>query len=317
MEAPFTRLNIESQSVKLTDIQPESTGGAPTLMGKSMDALGFIDAPLLLDRGKDQFYRYEVIDGSRRIKQAATAGETEIMAVVVPDAQVRNEAGELDAGTLAAARLVRNMSRGSNPYHESQAIQTIKEEKGLEDWQIADVLGIPLQTIKKRLKLQDIPQPIADGLRAEKIAVSVAEEVANMDAEGQDAAAQQYLGNGQLRIKDVRAIRRQLRTAQMESLGNEVFSTPDADEAAGPAPQEDPEEDPSEAPAEETPDSPAEETPAEPAESPEEAQDERGPSFDPQAARRTFKRQAAALLAAGATVRELRDLLSEAYNDTK
>jgi len=79
--------------------------------------------------------------------------------------------------TVAAAAAVLNIARKSNPLNEAQSLQRLLM-LGMDREQIADTLGIPLQTIKKRLRLLTLPSTFQKAIAQGTIKPGVVELLA-------------------------------------------------------------------------------------------------------------------------------------------
>lgn len=98
---------------------------------------------------------YEIIAGERRWRAAQQAGLPEVP-IVVRDADDRE---------VAEISLIENLQRADlNPIEEAQAFQTLTEQFGLHQEEIAARLGKDRSTITNALRLLHLPQTIQEAL---------------------------------------------------------------------------------------------------------------------------------------------------------
>lgn len=121
--------------------------------------------------------RYEVKDGIRRIKAAAMAEQEDVPARVL---DFRNASHE------AAVTLITNLHRSSNAVEELRAIEGLLTVEGGSPETIASELGIPLATIKRRLKLTRLTQSARAAFDAGYVPVAVAERLSALKAATQN-----------------------------------------------------------------------------------------------------------------------------------
>lgn len=222
----FGPVEIDERMVKLANIAPESTGGASNRVRKSVETLGNLSTPLLRETDEDwthpEVHRYEIIDGNRRIEVYREQEIDEVFALVVPaDA-------DASAAQIAAMRLVRNENRSSNPVQEARACKEILDEGGTIG-AISEQLDIPKQTVKKRLRLVEIPDPLFEAVKDEEIGHTVASRVANMTEDQQKEAVRRYEEEGKLTGKMVTDIKKARKEDALDDMGETMFGTPDSE----------------------------------------------------------------------------------------
>jgi len=115
--------------------------------------------------------KYFIRAGKRRY-QAAKICELEYIRIVLI---------KTTGLTGAAITLAENLHRSQNPIAEFEAICEIDDEENhihITDEEIARALSIPVQTVKKRRKITQLPSPVIEALRNGKIAITTAEHIA-------------------------------------------------------------------------------------------------------------------------------------------
>ena len=142
-----------------------------------------------------------VVDGKRRVAAAIELCWPEIEAKVysVPEFQDT-------AQYNAAVSIITNSQRSSNPLAEAKAIAVLMS-KGYDEGRIAFVTGMPIQTIRKRVRLIDLPAAIAIALEEGKISAQTAEQVSKLPAHRKEEAVRHLEESGELTQVDIKAIR--------------------------------------------------------------------------------------------------------------
>jgi len=216
----FGPVEIDERTVDLDDIAPEQTGGASNRVRKSVETLGNLSTPLLReipDWEDPDRYRYEIIDGNRRVEAYREQdGMEKVFALVVP------LNADASAAQVAAMRLVRNENRSSNPIQEAKACQEILDEGGTVG-AIAEQLDIPKQTVRKRLRLIDLPDVLFEAVEEEEVGHTVASRVANMTDDQQQRAVDLYEEEGKLTGKMVSEIGKARKQDALDEMGEDMF----------------------------------------------------------------------------------------------
>lgn len=160
-------LDTTPQMVALADIKP---GEANTVI-KSVAAVGVLQS-LLLKPSSDPAYRFEIVEGNRRDYSARQYGLTHVPALITDGSPAQ----------LAAARAIANTARSSNPVQEARAWHAVLQEGVYADVNaLARDFGVPVATVKQRLRLMKLPAAVLDGIQGRKIAEGTAEKIANLD----------------------------------------------------------------------------------------------------------------------------------------
>jgi len=111
-----------------------------------------------------------IVDGKRRIKAARELGLDKIYAEVITGMQPIDELGWSSA---------LNSQRHSNPAADALNIKKLLEDNHTET-QIAHVLGLPVQTIRKRMKLLGLEPELMNALLDGQMTTSTAESIAKL-----------------------------------------------------------------------------------------------------------------------------------------
>lgn len=153
------------QTLPLKDILPNPNQPRRTFDEKALEELaasirsqGLLQPILVRPLGEGLPGKYEIVAGERRWRASGLAGLREVP-VLVRDFSVQD--------TLTAA-LVENLQREDlNPLEEAQGLQTLKEEFGLSQEDLAQRLGKSRSAVANSLRLLILPESIrkdvADG----------------------------------------------------------------------------------------------------------------------------------------------------------
>lgn len=210
-EPPKARL----ETVNITEIQPWNATGRNAVM-KSIQALGMVTAIQVEELKPGSAYRYRVIDGRRRLDAAKKNGVTQIPAIVLPNG------GGITYDALAAGA---NLARAYAPLDEAQHIEMLINRGGFTPEAIAKELGLPLGTIKARLKLVSLPKELRDAVDSKRISPSVAAAAANLTPAQQQKAIEALKQKNALTRDDITSIRLADKQAMLESVAA-IFEPP-------------------------------------------------------------------------------------------
>lgn len=145
----------------------------------SIQQMGILQSVLLKPSGQSE-QPYEIVDGDRRVNSALRYHLETIPAIITDGTR----------GQIAAASAILNAARSSNPLDEARSWKIALDEGQFGTVaELAKHVHIGVQTIKKRLKLLDLPEDILVHVGL-SIAEGVAEKMANLPAEYQGDAIQ-------------------------------------------------------------------------------------------------------------------------------
>jgi len=213
----FDAVETDVQEVPLDAIEP--TQDSTASLDNAIANLGTVSFPLLQLTGDDdeaEDYSYRIVDGRRRIA-TLRAQDAESLTAHVVSPEFDTEASALTA--------VMNIVRNPNPIAEARAIKDLIDN-GYTPESLARI-GIPKQTVKKRLRLAEAPTEIRAGVTAGDIAEGTAEKVANLSEALQRECAEHYEEEGTLRHKDVKEIRQANKRGEVEAMDDRLFSGPE------------------------------------------------------------------------------------------
>jgi ParB-like chromosome segregation protein Spo0J len=173
--------------------------------------------------------RYQVIEGRRRAKAVHLlaeegdwpAGTIDALVLRGADARLRVVRGGL---TLAL-----HATRSQSPASELQAIETILQAAG-EDHQastvkeIAAQTGMPVQTVRRRLRLRSLSPGLRRAFDAGQIPASVAEAAARLPAEQQALLEDRLAASERLTLAAVRDATRGQAQASGDQLPEALFA---------------------------------------------------------------------------------------------
>ena len=157
-----------------------------------------------------------LVDGRRRLEAARRLGLEEVRCDIYP----------VSAKVGAIITLVANFQRSNNPPSELHAIEQLLKRKGVNPQLIAEQLGVPIQTIEKRLKLKALVPELRAAFDTYKIAVSVAEAAARLETARQLELVPILEENGRLTMKDVNAQLEVRSKEATDALPSDMFPEP-------------------------------------------------------------------------------------------
>lgn len=213
----FEKPTATHELVALADIKPWSTSGAKSANAKSIAALGLRSEVTLKRLPPGSRYRFEVIDGSRRLNTARDEGLEHVQAEVM--------SVETDRAEVAALRFVLNLGRSPNPMHEAEALQEVIDAclaDGIPQLEvrghITRTLGVSTSVINQRLGLLLLPAALRQGVKDGKVAAGVAAKIANLSFAQKEQLVWKLEAEGKLTgnmVKDVRRVKREATLAEL------------------------------------------------------------------------------------------------------
>lgn len=219
----FEKPRTTFELVGLADIKPWSTGGAKSANTKSIAALGLHGEVTLKRLPPGSRYRFEVIDGSRRLNTARDEGIEHVQAEVLPV--------ETDRAEAAALRFVLNLGRSPNPMQEAEALQEVIDAclaDGIPHMEVrvylTRTLGVSASVINQRLGLLLLPTALRQGVKDGKIAAGVAAKIANLSFVQQEQLVWKLEAEGKLTGNMVKDVRRVKREATLAELPDNLFT---------------------------------------------------------------------------------------------
>ncbi len=198
----------ENRMVPLDQL-PQPIGPAPSrAMIASAAEIGILE-PVILGEPDSPDGCYEVLDGMRRIWAAREAKLTEIPARVA--------VGERRSHAILT--LITNEQRSTNPVSEYRSITKLADDE-FSETEIARLTGMPVQTIRKRLRIRQLIDPFFDMFELGDLTAALAEELAKLpEGEQREVLHRANVDGEKLThglLQDVRAVRRE--NAVMELL---------------------------------------------------------------------------------------------------
>lgn len=218
----FERPEATLEQVALADISPWRTGGARSRSAKSVAALGLRGVVELKRLPPGGRYRFEVVDGSRRLNNARDAGLEIVNAEVLP--------ADTDRVEAAALRLMLNLGRSPNPLQEAEALKEVFDAyraEGVPAGAIARRFGLSTGVVRQRLGLLALPVALQAGVADGKVAAGVAARIANLPRAQQERLVVELAERGKLTGKDVKAVRQAKQAAVLAGLPDALFGPPE------------------------------------------------------------------------------------------
>jgi len=173
--------------------------------------------------------RYQVIEGRRRAKAIQLLAEEGNWPAGTIDALVLHGADARRRVVRGGLTLALHASRTQSPASELQAIETILEASG-EDHQastvkeIAAQTGMPVQTVRRRLRLRSLSTGLRRAFDAGEIPASVAEAAARLPADHQALLERRLAAGERLTLAAVRDAARGQAQASGEQLPDALFA---------------------------------------------------------------------------------------------
>jgi ParB/RepB/Spo0J family partition protein len=182
---------------------------------ESVQRLGVLQPIIVICKPSGELH---VADGRRRLQAAREAGLTSI------PARVYGRDGLLSS----VMTLVTNQQRRPNAVAELDAILALAKG-GASEEVIRDATGIPVQTIRRRMKLAKLNETLLEGMRVGKVSLAVGERVATMPPTVQARLADKFAAKGKLTESDVDEERSVGVAEVVAALPWESLDTPDVE----------------------------------------------------------------------------------------
>lgn len=212
---PQERCEPENVMVPLTHLPPDSElpGDDPSReFVESIKVFGVIMPIVTVVQNRRQV----VADGRRRIKAARAAGLTE-----VPVRVYRTGWALADVLSLLA-----NQQRSKNIASDFLAIRQLADA-GHTEQQIAQAVGMPVGTIRSRMRLAQLTPVLLAGFLDGQIRASVAESIAKQTPATMAKLELVLEETGTVKAGDVEEARQVQRKASLAAVAPVLFSTPE------------------------------------------------------------------------------------------
>lgn len=197
----------------ITDYVPRQPNAA---FLRSVEQWG-IYTPIVLNRISED--EYHLMAGRKRLK-AAEILELELIPVKMY---------EVDSLSESVLTIDSNAQRSDNPLSDMEAILDLSNNN-LDEKAIARLTGLTVGTVRKRMKLIDVPTEIIQGVRDGKVAIGTAEDVAKLSTKDKADLVLKLERKSKLIGKDVTEVRRAAQDkASADQIPAAVFETPDFD----------------------------------------------------------------------------------------
>jgi len=170
---------------------------------------------------------YEIVDGLHRVAAiwsiAAEADVNPIMAHIYD---------ENDFPAKEVVGIAANMLREANPAMELRRIEELMS-RGANEKQVAKITGMPLQTIRKRLKMQSLSVALREGWEGGLISTGAAEAAAKLPTQDQARLEETLLETGTVKHKDISEVRQVNLDNAVATMNIALFETPSAEAMRG------------------------------------------------------------------------------------
>lgn len=210
-------------------LKPYITGKKPdAAFLRSIETWGIRD-PVILGAAEENFgFNFDkslrLLDGRRRLQAAITLDLEQVPYKIYNLSNISNVALILDS----------NVQRSSNPIAEYEAIlEFIVEAKAedviVDEKDISQATGMKVQTIRKRMKLSQVPHEIIDAVAERKVALGVAESIATLNEYQKGQLLDKFRDVGKLTGNDVHEVKQVKRKEAIEGIPSDVFDLPEFD----------------------------------------------------------------------------------------
>ena len=165
---------------------------------------------------------YEIISGERRWRAAREAGLDEVPVIVI-------EADDRKAMELG---LIENLQREDlNPMEEAKGYQTLMQEFGLTQEEVARQVGKSRPAVANAVRLLGLPKELAQYVEADIISAGHARAILSLTDGGQMKAVADKVAERQLSVRQTEELVRQVNKAKPES-EDKPQALPDVDYSA-------------------------------------------------------------------------------------
>lgn len=206
--------NVEEQGIVLFLIEDQAGIRPSAQLRESMEKRGQLQ-PVILNAvpGED---RYRIVDGRRRVAAARALGWRDIRAYIY----------EINSIVEASLAVTVNAVRGANPLSDALAIIDLANA-GYAERDIARATGLPVGTIRKRMKLAALNDEVFRAMREGKVAIGVAERIAGLPTDRQNDLAGLLEAKSRITGEDVDAASRVSVEAAVAALAPALFGEPE------------------------------------------------------------------------------------------
>lgn len=226
-DAPPDPADLAVELIPLDQLPPDANlpGNAPApAFVDSIRRFGLLQPIIVIPNG----HGYQIAAGRRRIKAARAAGLERIPALIYP----------LGYAPTQILAIIENQQRSRNIASDYLAIRKLADQGATEN-DIVAATGMPLGTIRARLRLANLIPPLHDAFLAGHISAAVADQTSTLSHDLQDQLAAILKAAGKLHAHDVDTVRHvahETAAAQLATLSPQLFATP-----AAPSPTNTPE----------------------------------------------------------------------------
>lgn len=207
------QIEMTIQMIDPRRIKPTGT----TEVWHSVGTMGQLSPIMVRPLQNDPSYDFEIIDGGRRHNSMMVYEKSEMACIVTN--------GTEDSVQISAIRLVSNEARDNNPAVEARSVRELMDSNRYADEkQLASSLGLPVQTIRRNMRLARLPENMLNALGRGDLAESVAIKVANLNDSYLKIATDAFNGLEQQGKPFTNSELRRIRTRQSGDLGAVITS---------------------------------------------------------------------------------------------
>jgi ParB-like chromosome segregation protein Spo0J len=196
---------------------------APESLVDSIFRLGVLTPIFLIELDKPPHPDIAVMiaAGRRRIKAARRIGLTGIPAIVFPPGTGRE-----------VLTLVENQERSMNAAADLEAIETLIKERHATEHDIRLATGMPIQTIRARMKLTTLIPPLKDLLKSGGLPIQLAERICKLPVVEQNRFIVE--SEGEITNKTVKEFFQAKKESAVSGLPESMFSEPELESSSPP-----------------------------------------------------------------------------------
>lgn len=179
---------------------------------RSINLVGVLNPPAVVPIAIDnEGHLYKVLLGRRRVTAALAAGLKTITCHVYSD--------ELTSAQQATLRLSENLKRSSYAVGEILDLRELLKTTLVTEKELAAHLGLSLVTVKKRLKIAQLPLPLLEALSRGEINLAIAERIAGLPLHQQEELAEQAELGEELTLDQVILLRKNQKDKELSPIG--------------------------------------------------------------------------------------------------
>jgi ParB family chromosome partitioning protein len=189
-------LNLDLDLIRPNPNQPRTAFDQEALdeLARSMKQEGVLQPVIVREIGEG---KYELVAGERRWRAAQIAGLLKVPALVKQVADER----------LLEVALIENLQREElNPMEAAVGFQTLIDDLGLTQQEVAERVGKQRATVSNMLRLLNLPREVQDRIRSGEVSTGHAKALASLGNPGLQKRLAERIAREDLSVRQVEAI---------------------------------------------------------------------------------------------------------------